>query len=76
MKGYYKDDQATEQSFEDGWFKTGDIAEIDDEGFVYIIDRKKELIVTAGGKNIAPQPLENELKLEQIYFPGHRFRGS
>ena len=65
MKGYYKNDQATEQSFEDGWFKTGDIAEIDDEGFVYIIDRKKELIVTAGGKNIAPQPLENELKLDK-----------
>ncbi len=65
MKGYYKDDLATEKTFEDGWFKTGDIARIDDEGFVYIIDRKKELIVTAGGKNIAPQPLENELKLDK-----------
>ncbi|OEU57535.1 MAG: AMP-dependent synthetase [Desulfobulbaceae bacterium S3730MH12] len=65
MKGYYKDDEATSEVLEDGWFKTGDIARIDDEGFVYIIDRKKEIIVTAGGKNIAPQPLENRLKLDK-----------
>ncbi len=65
MLGYYKDDAATMETFEDGWFKTGDIARIDEEGFVYIVDRKKELIVTAGGKNIAPQPIENELKLDK-----------
>lgn len=65
MQGYFKDRQATESSFIDGWFKTGDIARIDTEGYVYIVDRKKELIVTAGGKNIAPQPLENELKLDK-----------
>lgn len=65
MKGYFKNEDATQESIENGWFKTGDIARIDDEGFVYIVDRKKELIVTAGGKNIAPQPIENELKFDK-----------
>jgi long-chain acyl-CoA synthetase len=65
MKGYYLNQKATDETFENGWFKTGDIAKIDDDGFVYIIDRKKEIIVTAGGKNIAPQPLENELRLDK-----------
>ncbi len=66
MKGYYLNQKATDETFENGWLKTGDIARIDDEGFVYIIDRKKEIIVTAGGKNIAPQPLENELRLDKF----------
>jgi long-chain acyl-CoA synthetase len=65
MLGYYKNDEATLDSIQNGWFRTGDIAKIDEQGFVYIVDRKKELIVTAGGKNIAPQPIENELKLDK-----------
>jgi long-chain acyl-CoA synthetase len=65
MKGYYNNQKATEETFENGWLKTGDIARIDDEGFVYIIDRKKEIIVTSGGKNIAPQPLENDLRMDK-----------
>lgn len=65
MKGYYLNQKATDETFENGWMKTGDIARIDEDGFIYIVDRKKEIIVTAGGKNIAPQPLENELRLDK-----------
>lgn len=63
MKGYWnKPDETAEAFDEEGYFRTGDIARIDEDGFIFITDRKKELIVTAGGKNVAPQPIENELK--------------
>jgi len=63
MQGYFKKDKETEKAFtKDGWFKTGDIGFLDEEDFLFITDRKKSIIVTGGGKNVAPQPIENRIK--------------
>jgi long-chain acyl-CoA synthetase len=63
FQGYFKEPEATAEVLgPDGWLRSGDIAEIDADGFIKITDRKKDIIVTAGGKNVAPQNLENDLK--------------
>lgn len=74
MIGYYKNEEKTAEVLKDGWFHTGDIGEIDSEGFLSITDRKKEIFKTSGGKYIAPQIVENALKesvfVEQVIVVG------
>jgi len=77
MQGYWRQEEATREVFDpDGYFRTGDVGEMDPQGRVKITDRKKEIIVTNGGKNVAPQPIENELRedfyIEQAIVVGDR----
>jgi long-chain acyl-CoA synthetase len=67
FQGYYRDPEATAAVLgSDGWLKTGDIGMLDEDGFLYITDRKKDILVTSGGKNVAPQNIENDLKTSKF----------
>ena len=66
FSGYWRNEQATDEAFTDGWFRTGDLGAVDEDGFLTITGRKKELIVTAGGKNVAPAVLEDQLRANPL----------
>jgi long-chain acyl-CoA synthetase len=66
FRGYWNRPEETRNAFVDGWFKTGDIGQLDDNGFLSVTDRKKDLLKTSGGKFIAPQPIENSIKLNPL----------
>ena len=64
--GYWQNEKATKEALIDGWFHTGDLGEIDENGFITITGRKKDILVTSGGKNVAPQPLEEMLRQDPL----------
>jgi long-chain acyl-CoA synthetase len=66
MRGYWQNDGANQEVFDGPWFKSGDLGRLDDDGFLYITGRKKEIIVTAGGKNVAPAVLEDRLRAHPL----------
>jgi long-chain acyl-CoA synthetase len=76
MAGYYHMERETAEALAGGWFRTGDIGELDEQGFLRVTDRKKDLIILSTGKNVAPQPIENRLKsipyFENVVVVGHQ----
>ncbi|OYD09632.1 AMP-dependent synthetase/ligase [Paludifilum halophilum] len=76
MKGYYKNEEATAAELRDGWFSTGDLGELDEEGYLKVLDRKKRILILTTGKNVAPQPVENAITqsvfIDYSLLIGHR----